>query len=378
MRISQLFAGPYDDGPRARLFARLTSAFALPDELRQQLVLAQRPGWQALAEHGRPAVALPFRRWPEGRLLDPAWLDPAWFDRRGRRALADELALFKPDVIAVWDAAAMARLPEELPDDCVTLGIATDLESAVALRRCRYLVATAPAIAEQAVARGWPEERVRRLPAFASGDLEQPLPRASLATSDQATVVLLPFALPGEALGEVLTAARRLPLPTLWMPGVTRRLLKLAVQSQVPLRDLSAGFEPARALAACDLVLDCAEADAPGLGIVEGWAQSKPVVAAGPPAASGLIRDGETGILARDGSAAALAAALRRPLDDPLLYDRLAAGGRATFDSGHAEARSLARWLETFVRLGGLMLPESRAARRARTPQPAVHTDIQI
>lgn len=361
MRISQLFAGPYDLGPRAVLFARLASAFALPDELRQQLILARRPGWRDLEAFGRPALALPFRR-----LLD----------RRSRRAVADELALFKPDLVAVWDAEAMARLPRRC--EAVTLGIADDAETAFALRRCRYLVALSPETAEQAIARGWPEERVRALPPFAEGDLVEPLPRAALATSEQATVVVLPFPLDAEALGPVLVAARRLPLPTLWMPGVTKKLQKLALRCQVPLRGLGPEVDRARALAAADLVLACAPDDAMALGVVEGWAQSRPVIAAGAPAAAGILRHEDNGILARDLTPDSLAAALRRPLDDPLLYDRLAANGRAAFDAGHGEARCLARWLEAWVRLGGLILPDSPAARETRRETPAAHTDIQV
>lgn len=361
MRISQLFAGPYDLGPRAALFARLAGAFALPDELRQQLILARRPGWRDLAEFGSPALALPFRR-----LLD----------RRSRRAVADELALFKPDLIAVWDAEAMARLPARC--EAVTLGVAGDPETAFALRRCRYLVALSPETAARAVERGWPEERVRELPPFAEGDLVEPMPRAAMATGEQATVVLLPFPLDAETLTPVLVAARRLPLPTLWMPGVTRRLQKLALRWQVPLRELAPEVDRARAFAAADLVLATAPEDAMALGVVEGWAQSRPVIAAGAPAAAGILRDEDNGLLARDLAPETLAAALRRPLDDPLLYDRLAASGRAAFDAGHGEARSLARWLEAWVRLGGLILPDSPAARETRREAPAPHTDIHV
>ncbi|MEX2628401.1 MAG: glycosyltransferase [Tistlia sp.] len=370
MRISQIFAGPYDDGPRARLFEQVAGAFALPDELRQQLILAQRPGWERLADFGRPTLALPYRR-----LLDrTAWI------ARSRRALADELALFKPDLIAVWGAEAAARLPARC--DAATVGIAGEADDAVALRRCRYLVALSPEIARRAVERGWPEERLRPLPLFAEGDLVEPLPRGALATAEAATVVALPFALNLEALGEVLLAARRLPLPTLWIPGGSRRQSRLALRLQVPLRELGPDVDRARALAAADLVLCSAEADGLGLGIVEGWARGKPVVAAGAPGASGLVRDAGNGILARSTGAADLAEALLRPLDDPLLYDRLAAEGRASFDAGHAEARSLARWLDAYVRLGGLVLPDSPAARETAGPshraaQPD-HTDIQV
>lgn len=361
MRISQLFAGPYDHGPRATLFERVAHAFSLPDELRQQLILSQRPGWHDLSRFGRPGLALPFR---------------GWLDRRSRRAITDELALFKPNVIAVWDGEAMARLAAR--PGAPTVGIATDHEAAFALRDCRYLLALSPDIAERAVDRGWPEERVRRLPALASSDLVEPLPRATMATAEQTTVVLLPYPLDGDALAQIMVTARQLAPMTLWMPQIARKHRKLAVRWQVPLRELCPETDRARAVAAADLVLCSAATDAVGLGIVEAWAQTKPVVATGAPAASGLLRDGENGIVAASAQAQDLTPALGRLIDDPLLYDRLAAAGRSAFEAGHGEARALARWLETYLRLGDLILPDSPTAQETRREAPRERTDIHV
>ena len=358
MRISQLFAGPYDRGPRASLFDRVAGAFGRPEELRQQVVLARRPGWERRAAYGRPGIVLPFR---------------SWLDRHSGRALGDELTLFKPDLVAVWDAETASRLPRQ--EEAVTVGIATDHEGALALRRCRHLLALSPEIAERAIDRGWPEERVQLLPPFAVGDLVDPLPRGLLATPEDSTVILLPYALPVEPLSELLLAVTAVPAVTLWMPEASLRLRKLALRHGVPLRDLTADVDRARAFAAVDLVLCTANCDPFGLGIVEAWAQSKPVIAAGEPATAGLVRHEDSGLVAEAPTAGALAAALFRLLEDPLLYDRLAAAGRAAFDAHHGEGRGLARWLEAYARLGGLILRQPDPPHRRRQPE---RTNIQV
>ena len=357
MRISQLFAGPYDLGPRTSLFDRVAGTFAQPEELRQQVLLARRPGWERRADYGQPGLALPFR---------------PWLDRRSRSAVAEELALFKPDLVVVWDLEAMARLPRQ--EEVVTAGVATDHESALALRYCRHLLALSPEIAERAVWRGWPEERVWLLPPFAPGDLVAPLPRSMMATAEEATVILLPYALDAAPLAEVLAAVRDLPLATVWMPSFPPRLRKLALRWRVPLRELTPDLDRARAFAAADVVLCTSEADAIGLGIVEAWAQSKPVVAAGEPATAGLVRHESSGLIAQAPTAGELAPALVRLFEDPLLYDRLAATGRAAFDAGHGEGRGLARWLEAYARLAGLILRSPRPENHSRQ----THMDIEV
>jgi len=62
----------------------------------------------------------------------------------------------------------------------------------------------------------------------------------------------------------------------------------------------------------------------------EAMTRGKPVVATAVGGNTDMIRDGETGLLVPPGDAAALAAAIERLVDDPLLRDRLGAAGAAT------------------------------------------------
>jgi glycosyltransferase involved in cell wall biosynthesis len=62
--------------------------------------------------------------------------------------------------------------------------------------------------------------------------------------------------------------------------------------------------------------------------VIEAMAAGLPVVAVGAGGVAEAVSDGVTGLLAAP-EAGALAAAIRRMLDDPVLRDRCAAAGRA-------------------------------------------------
>ena len=75
-----------------------------------------------------------------------------------------------------------------------------------------------------------------------------------------------------------------------------------------------------------------------------------PLVTADTEAARELLADGRDALLVPPGNAEALAAALRRLARDRALADRLAAGGRATYET-HASERVLGlRWRELIER----------------------------
>jgi glycosyltransferase involved in cell wall biosynthesis len=69
-----------------------------------------------------------------------------------------------------------------------------------------------------------------------------------------------------------------------------------------------------------------------------------PLVTADTPAARELLRDGESALLVPPGDPAALAGAVRRLAADPDLRTRVAAGGRAAYDTHASEAVLGTRW----------------------------------
>jgi len=75
-----------------------------------------------------------------------------------------------------------------------------------------------------------------------------------------------------------------------------------------------------------------------------------PLVTADTEAARELLADGRDALLVPAGDPAALAAAVRRIAGDPALADRLAAGGRATYEAHASETVLGGRWREIIER----------------------------
>ncbi len=76
-----------------------------------------------------------------------------------------------------------------------------------------------------------------------------------------------------------------------------------------------------------------------GIAMVEASASGVPVVGGAAGGIAEAVRDGETGLLADSEDPAAVAAAVRRILDDAPLHARLGAGGRAAVESFYNWAR---------------------------------------
>lgn len=103
---------------------------------------------------------------------------------------------------------------------------------------------------------------------------------------------------------------------------------------------------PEAFLAGLDLLLMPSHAEGFGLAAAEAQAAGLPVIAADASSLPEIVKDGETGLLVPPGDAAALAAALRRLLDDPALARRLGAAGRARVLAGFPRGRTLDRLLD--------------------------------
>jgi glycosyltransferase involved in cell wall biosynthesis len=84
-----------------------------------------------------------------------------------------------------------------------------------------------------------------------------------------------------------------------------------------------------------------------GQVVLEGMAASVPVIAAAAGGPAELITDGVDGVLTTPGDSAALAAAMRRLIDDPDLREQLAAAGRRRSGDFTPE-RTAARLLDVY------------------------------
>ncbi len=99
-------------------------------------------------------------------------------------------------------------------------------------------------------------------------------------------------------------------------------------------------------LAGLDLLLMPSHAEGFGLAAAEAQAAAVPVIAARASSLPEIVLDGVTGLLVPPGDAPALAAALRRLLDDPQAARSMGTAGRRRIEELFPRARTLARLLE--------------------------------
>ena len=85
--------------------------------------------------------------------------------------------------------------------------------------------------------------------------------------------------------------------------------------------------------------------------IIEGWAQSTPVVAAESAGPKALIEPGENGLLAPLEDSAALAEQINGLLTDPTLRQSLAAAGRAEYEASYTEDAVVGRYQAFFEKV---------------------------
>jgi len=86
--------------------------------------------------------------------------------------------------------------------------------------------------------------------------------------------------------------------------------------------------------------------------VIQAWAHGLPVAAAASQGPGALIRDGEDGLLVPVDVPEALAAAVRRLLDDPMLRIRLAQNGLERVEADFSQAAVVAQWRDLFARFG--------------------------
>ncbi len=298
----------------------------------------------------------------------------SFLDLTTRRRIADELAVFRPDLLLLWggEAARIAPAPHGA-ERTVRLGLLLAYEEVAPFAHAgaRRLVAPTADLADWARESGWPEEEVGVLAPVVPEPPVAPLLRERWDTPGAADLIAVPASdEPGCALA--LDALARLSEEVwLWLAPPTsnprrlkRRLRKDRLSGRVRLVDA-----PELAVAGADLALVARTDDPIGLPVVASWAAERAVVALAAPGPAALIAHDRDGLLLTPDDPARLADVLGRLLADPLRCDRLAAAGRAVYDRDYAAVRAADRWQ--------LML-ETLAGPPKATQRGEAGTDIRV
>lgn len=352
------------------------------DEWRPTLLLEDAPGTEPLAARA-VALDVPLRRLAPMPLgLEGARRVPGLV-RLLRRERPDLFHAHMSSLVACkWGlaAAVAARVPAVLGTVQVGGYEPPDRSAYWQLRALargvdRYLAVSRDIARELVEQLGWPEEKIEV--SYNAVDLQRVEVAAPPGLREQLggetrPLVLTPARLDAqkghrtlfEAIAQVPDAVfllagegpEREPLEALAAQlGIDDRVRFLGRREDVP-----------QLLAACDVFALPSLYEGSSLAVLEAMAAGAPVVSSAIGGTDELIEDGGSGLLVPPGDAEALAAALRRLLDDPELRESLAARARERVERDLTRERMAARVTGVYRELlGGApegveSLPESR------------------
>jgi glycosyltransferase involved in cell wall biosynthesis len=271
-----------------------------------------------------------------------------------KRRLGRELRSYRPDVVMTWMNRATSKLPRGRFVHVARLGGYYDLKY---YRHCDHLVGNTPDIVEHVVRHGWPAERAHYIANFVDTDSGAPMPRESLATPADVTVIVALGRLhENKAFDVLIRAMADVPNAVLWLAGdgpleAELKTLAKEVGAVDRMRFLGWRDDTAGLIASADILVCPSRHEPLGNVVIEGWARARPVVAAASDGPRHLITDGETGLLCPIDAPDALADALRRVAGDPDLAGRLGTAGEAAFKARFTEEIIVRDYMEFFRQL---------------------------
>lgn len=325
-RVLQAIAGTAHGGAE-NFFTRLTVALQRAGEPQRALIRRNPNRAQSLRAAGVPVAELAFG---------------SVFDLTSRLAFAREIATWHPDVVLTWMSRATGLCPRGDFVHVARLGGYYNLKY---YQRCHHLIGNTRAVVDYAIAKGWPRERITYLPNFVP---DSAAAAGSIASGGRAPLALALGRLhPNKGFDLLLEALAETRNVTFWIAGdgplrsgLERLASRLGIADRV--RFLGWREDVPDLLAAADLLV-CPSLHEPlGNVVIEAWSAGLPVVATASDGPSGLIRDGESGILvplpgSRGGGPQALADAIERVCADPALRARLGKAGRRAYEAEFTE-----------------------------------------
>ena len=221
------------------------------------------------------------------------------------------------------------------------------------------LVANTEDIADWVVGQGWPAGKVHYIPNFAAApEVVTPVDRGDLNTPEGAPLLLSMGRLHEAKAHDVsLEALATIPDAYLWIAGVgpmeaKLRALAQALEVENRVRFLGWRTDASALYRTADVCVFPSRYEPLGNVVIQAWAHELPVIAAASQGPAALIKDGQDGLLVPIDDAPALAAGIRRLLDDPALRTSLAAAGSLRVAAEFSQAAVVAQWRALFADYG--------------------------
>jgi glycosyltransferase involved in cell wall biosynthesis len=333
--------GASGDGGAETYFMDLAAALARAG-LRQSAAIRKHPGREAeLKRLGLPVKVLGFGG-PFDILTKPA--AAGWAKLQGAQ------------VVLAWMNRAARHAP---PGPWARIGRLGGYYNLKYYKGFDHLVANTEDIAEWVVGQGWPAGRVSCIPNFAQAPEEvTPVDRASLSTPEDVPLLLGMGRLhEAKAHDVALQALKDIPEAVLWIAGAGPEEAKLKAMAEAlgvaaRVRFLGWRTDASALYRAADVCVFPSRFEPLGNVVIKAWAHGLPVVAAASQGPAALIEDGDDGLLVPVDDPAALAAAVKRVLADPMLRIRLVQKGLERVESEFSEAAVVAAWRDLFANYG--------------------------
>jgi glycosyltransferase involved in cell wall biosynthesis len=158
---------------------------------------------------------------------------------------------------------------------------------------------------------------------------------------------------PVKGLDVLLNALVEVPEMLLLLAGDGPLRAKLETQARQlgvlgRVRFLGWRQDTANLLQAADLCVFPSRTETFGTVVLESWACRVPIIASRADGPASLIDDGENGLLVAIEDVKGLAAAMRRMMTDPILWERCVTAGRQKFMAGFSRDRIVGQYLELF------------------------------
>lgn len=344
MRVAQIMAGA-EHGGAELFFERLVIALERAG-VEQDAVIRTAPARAAkLRMAGIQTLEAPF-----GGL----------FDFSTRKLLQRRMAVFQPDVVLCWMSRAAQKFPGRgkgrFPVLCARLGGYYSLKY---YRHCDHLIGNTKDICSYIRAQGWPESRVHYLPNFADANPAPPVSREVFQTPEGAPLLLAMGRLhKNKGFDVLLDALRNIPKACLWLAGegpeeatLRAQAARLGLEQRV--RFLGWRDDAPALLAAADILVCPSRIEPLGNVVIEAWAHGVPVVASRAKGPAALIGHNVSGLLADIEDADALAAEIRKVIDQPELASGFASAGQAAYQQHFTREAVVQRYQAFFMEVAG-------------------------
>jgi len=266
-----------------------------------------------------------------------------------RFAIAKE----KPDIVQTWMRRG-AYLAGRNHKGSLVLGWFGGYYNPEKFKNCAHLVGVTRGIVDHMIDKGIPQARAHYIPTFPDITPDPPIDRNSLTTPEDAKVLLTLSRLhPKKGLDTFLHALKELPDCIAWMAGdgplrqeLETQARKLGVRERV--RFLGWRTDRSALLRAANVCVLPSRYEPFGTVILEAWAAQVPLIACASAGPAAHIDNDVNGLVVPVDDAPALAAAMRRVLDDEDLRRRLIANGLNTFTAAYTREAVTRQWLDFY------------------------------